>query len=149
VRLYATTCLPSCLKTKLQLVRPLWGPQTSFSSCKTSNLASTRNVLSDPSGMIMQDWRQNVTCRPALWHMDSSDGVATGCGLDGRVSIPGRGKCFLHSIHTCSGDHPASYQMGTGGRAQGREADHFGLALRSRIVELLSLLPHMSSWHRA
>jgi hypothetical protein len=54
------------LKTKLQLVRLLRGPQTSFSSCKTSNLPSTRNVLYDPSGMIMQDWRQNVTCRPAF-----------------------------------------------------------------------------------
>jgi hypothetical protein len=66
VRLHATTCLPSCLKTKPQLFRLLWGPQTSFSSCKTSNLPSTRNVLSDPSGMIMQVWRQNVTCGPAL-----------------------------------------------------------------------------------
>jgi hypothetical protein len=46
VRLYATTRLPSCWKTKLQLDRLLWGPQTSFSSCKTSNLPSTRNVLS-------------------------------------------------------------------------------------------------------
>jgi hypothetical protein len=34
---------------------PLGGPQTSFSSCKMSNLPSTRNVLSDPSGIIMQD----------------------------------------------------------------------------------------------
>jgi hypothetical protein len=58
--------MPSCLKTELQFVRLLWGPQTSFSSCETSNLPSTRNILSDPSGMIMQDWRQNVTCRPAL-----------------------------------------------------------------------------------
>jgi hypothetical protein len=66
VRLYATTCLPSCLKTKLQIVRLLWGPQTSFSICKMSNLPSTRNVLSNPSGMIMQDWRQNVTCGPAF-----------------------------------------------------------------------------------
>jgi hypothetical protein len=60
------TCLPSCWKTKLQRVRLLWGPQTSFSSCKTSNLPSRRNVLSHLSGMIMQGWRQNVTRRPAF-----------------------------------------------------------------------------------
>jgi hypothetical protein len=37
-------------------------------------------------------------------------------GLDGRCSIPGKGKTFplLHSVHTGSGAHPAFYPMGTG-----------------------------------
>jgi hypothetical protein len=42
---------------------------------------------------------------------DSSVGIAMGYGLDGRSLIPGRGKIFLSSS---SGDHPASYPMGTG-----------------------------------
>jgi hypothetical protein len=38
-----------------------------------------------------------------------------GYGLDGRGSIPGRGKIFflLHSVQTESETHPASYSMGT------------------------------------
>jgi hypothetical protein len=47
--------------------------------------------------------------------LDSSVGIATGYGLDGLGSIPGRGKRFLHSVQTGSGPHPASYPMGTDG----------------------------------
>jgi hypothetical protein len=44
---------------------------------------------------------------------DSSVDIGTGYGLDGRGSIPGRGKSFLHSVQTGSEAHPASYPMGT------------------------------------
>jgi hypothetical protein len=46
-----------------------------------------------------------------------------GCALDGRVSIPNRGKTFLHNVPTGSGVHPVSYVMDTGaifGRLSGR-----------------------------
>jgi hypothetical protein len=41
-----------------------------------------------------------------------------GYGLDDRGSIPGGGGNFslLHRVHTDSEAHPASYQMGTGGK---------------------------------
>jgi hypothetical protein len=43
--------------------------------------------------------------------------------LDGRGSIPGRGKISLrHSVQTGSEAHPASYPMGTGGAFPGGEA---------------------------
>lgn len=51
-----TTCLPSCLKIKSKLVGLSRGRQL-----LTSNLSFIRNVLSDLSGLIMHDWRQNVT----------------------------------------------------------------------------------------
>jgi hypothetical protein len=41
-----------------------------------------------------------------------------GYGLNGRGSIPSRGKRFfslLHIFQTGSGVHPTSYSMGTGG----------------------------------
>jgi hypothetical protein len=46
----------------------------------------------------------------------SSVGIATGYGLDRRVSIKGRGNYFSlpHSAQTGSGAHPSSSQMGTG-----------------------------------
>jgi hypothetical protein len=40
---------------------------------------------------------------------DSSVGIATGYGLDGRGSIPGSDKTFsLHSVQTSSGAHPGA-----------------------------------------
>jgi hypothetical protein len=62
---------------------------------------------------------------------DSSVGIATGYGLDGRGSIPGRDYRFslLDSVQTDSGAHPAFYPMGFGGdfprvKRPEREADH-------------------------
>jgi hypothetical protein len=48
---------------------------------------------------------------------DSSVGLATSYELDGRGSIPDRGKICLFSkaSKTSSGAHTASYPMGTGG----------------------------------
>jgi hypothetical protein len=46
-----------------------------------------------------------------LW---SKVGIATGYGLSGRGSIPGRDNIFLHSAQTGAGVHPASYPMGNG-----------------------------------
>jgi hypothetical protein len=47
---------------------------------------------------------------------DSSVGIAAGYWLDGRGSIPGKGKIFslFHSVQTGKGAQPASYLMGTG-----------------------------------
>jgi hypothetical protein len=76
-------------------------------------------------------------------------------GLDGRVSIPSRGKVFLHCVHTGSGTHTDSYPMGTGGSS-------LGVKRSAREVEqsppssgefkkggAISALPHMSSWYSA
>jgi hypothetical protein len=48
---------------------------------------------------------------------DSSVGIATGYGLDGRSSISGRGKKFSlsHSVQTDSEAQPSSYTVGIGG----------------------------------
>jgi hypothetical protein len=44
-------------------------------------------------------------------------GIATGCRLDGRGSIPGMGQYFsiLHSVQTGSGARPSSYTIDTWG----------------------------------
>jgi hypothetical protein len=48
-------------------------------------------------------------------------GVSAGYGLDSQGWIPGRGKNFslLHKVQTCSGSHPASYPVSTGGSFSG------------------------------
>jgi hypothetical protein len=48
---------------------------------------------------------------------DSSVGIATSYGLDGRHSIPSRVRdsSVLHSVETGCGTHSASYPKGTGG----------------------------------
>jgi hypothetical protein len=50
-----------------------------------------------------------------IW--DSSAGIATGYGLDGRSSSPGRGnfRLFLYNVQTGSRTHPVSYSLCTGG----------------------------------
>lgn len=47
----------------------------------------------------------------------SSVGMVSGCGLDGRGSIPGRSKRFspFRSVEAGSEAHPASYRMGSRG----------------------------------
>jgi hypothetical protein len=62
---------------------------------------------------------------------ESSVGVATGYGLEGRSSIPGSLRDFflLHRVQTGSGAHPTFHPMGTrsffpGVKRQGREANH-------------------------
>jgi hypothetical protein len=61
-----------------------------------------------------------VSCSSPLPSSYSSVGMATGYWVDGRDSIPGRGKrsvYLLHSVQTGSGAHPTSYLMDTeGGR---------------------------------
>jgi hypothetical protein len=77
---------------------------------------------------------------------DSSVGIATGNGLDGQGSFPGRDKIFLFSA--------ASYPMGTGEfspgvKRSGREADtHLHLVKRSRMAEPYPHSP-TASWHSA
>jgi hypothetical protein len=55
---------------------------------------------------------------------DSSVGIATVSGLDGRGSIPERGKrfCLLRVVQTGSEAYPVSYPMGTWGSFPGGKA---------------------------
>jgi hypothetical protein len=55
---------------------------------------------------------------------DGSVSIVMVCGLHGQGSIHSRGKkfIFLHSIQTDSGDHPATYPMGTRGSFHGGKA---------------------------
>jgi hypothetical protein len=48
--------------------------------------------------------------------------IAMDYGLDGRVSISGRNKTFLHSVQTDSGLHRVSYPFGGGGSLPGGKA---------------------------
>jgi hypothetical protein len=81
---------------------------------------------------------------------------ATGYGLDGPSSIPGRAKIsLLHSVQTCFGAHTASYPMDTEGEFPGglsgrgvKLTAHLHLVPRSRMVEL-HLHSSMSSWRGA
>jgi hypothetical protein len=57
----------------------------------------------------------------------SSVSTVSDYGLDGRDSIPDRGRGFSSYLcdHTRSGAHPASNTRGTGGKPRpGRDADH-------------------------
>jgi hypothetical protein len=57
-----------------------------------------------------------------LRRRDSSVGIATGYGLDGRevgVRVPVAARVFFQAVQTGSGSHPASYPMGAGGKATG------------------------------
>jgi hypothetical protein len=78
--------------------------------------------------------------------------IATGYGLDGRGSIPGRGNIFslLHSVQTGSRAHPTSYSMGTGGKRPEREADH-STPSSDEIKNggAIPSFPHASSWRDA
>jgi hypothetical protein len=79
---------------------------------------------------------------------DSSVGLATGYGLDGRgigVRFLSRSRdmSLLHSFQTGSEAYPASYTMGTGDSFPGVKApggmkltSHLNLVPRSRTVEL-------------
>jgi hypothetical protein len=79
--------------------------------------------------------------------------IATGYGLDGRSSIPGRGKriSLLLSVQTGSRAHPASYPIVTGavlpgGKWQGCEADHSAPSnAEVKTGGTVPPLPHMSS----
>jgi hypothetical protein len=86
------------------------------------------------------------------WSRDSSVGIATGYGLDGRGSISGRGKrvSLLHSHRTGSGAHPASSPwvlraLSSGLKLPGREADHSppSIVSWSRIWSYTSSSPHV------
>jgi hypothetical protein len=58
-----------------------------------------------------------------LYHVISV-GVVTGCGLDNRDSILGKGKSFFvhHIVQTGFGAHPASYPKGIEGCFHGCKA---------------------------
>jgi hypothetical protein len=92
----------------------------------------------------------------SLFSMSSyTVGLATGYRLDGRGSVPGRGTDFsiLHSAHTGSGSHPASYPMGTGAlflgiKRPGTEADHSPpSSAEVKKAGAIPPLPHTCLWH--
>jgi hypothetical protein len=69
--------------------------------------------------------------------LDSSVGLATGYGFDGRASILGRARDFslLNSVQTGSGAHPASYLMCIGGPfLEGKAAGGLKLTTRLHLV---------------
>jgi hypothetical protein len=68
-----------------------------------------------------------VTCISDCRSRDNLVGITTSYGLDGRSSIHGRVKNFLHVVHTGSGDRP-THPVGMGAfsprvKWPGREAD--------------------------
>jgi hypothetical protein len=72
---------------------------------------------------------------------DSSDGIATGYGLDGPGDRIPVGVRFFAHVQTGPGAHPASWTMSTGSFS-GRGADHPPLlALRSRMSSAIPFLP--------
>jgi hypothetical protein len=71
-------------------------------------------------------------------------------GVEGVGSFPGRGKIFLFSTASrpALGPTQPPGALSLRIKRQGREADHhLHLVPRSRMVELIRSLPHMSSWH--
>jgi hypothetical protein len=62
-------------------------------------------------------------CHPFSLRRDSSVGISTGYGLDGRGSFPVKARLFsLRSVQTGSGVHPAYYTLGTGDSFPGGKA---------------------------
>jgi hypothetical protein len=87
----------------------------------------------------------------------NSVNIATGYGLNGRSSIPGRVKSFslIHRAHAGPWAHPASYPMGTEGSFSGvKLQEREGGRPPSSSVEInnggaITPLSLMSSWHNA
>jgi hypothetical protein len=79
---------------------------------------------------------------------DSTVGIATGWTAGVRFPARARDISLLHSVHTSSEAHPASYPVGTGGsftgvKRPGREADHSpqSSVARSTVLELYLYQP--------
>jgi hypothetical protein len=76
--------------------------------------------LKTPLFMITAERSSNQTCINLVqgniqYQVFQGVGIETGYGLDGQVSVPGRGNTFpLHTVQTGSGSHPPSYPKGTG-----------------------------------
>jgi hypothetical protein len=88
---------------------------------------------------------------------DSSVGIATDYGLEGRDSIPGRDKGFflLHIVPTGSGANTASYPNVRGALLKGAKRPKCGADQSPRPSaevkngEAIYLLPRPSSWRGA
>jgi hypothetical protein len=93
-----------------------------------------------------------VNFRSALttvFYLESSVGIARGYGLDGRGSVPGRGKISLSSTALGQTLLPIQWVPGEGKR-KGREADHSPpSSAEVKNGGAIPPLPHMSSWRRA
>jgi hypothetical protein len=102
--------------------------------------------------LIWTSWRSWEQFRGFNLNNNSNSravGIATSYGLDGRGSIPSRGKKFLSTPHRpdrlwglrsflsngCQGD------LSPGVKRPGREADHSHVVPRSRVVGLYLHLP--------
>jgi hypothetical protein len=118
----------------------------------------------DSSNTYCRDKRFNIhigwaasgrNCNINIRNLDSSVGIATGYGLDGPASIPGRGKIFLFST-TCRpalGPTQPPIQWAPGTlypriKRPGRKADHSPpSSAEVKNGGAIPPLPHMSSWH--
>jgi hypothetical protein len=95
------------------------------------------------------------TLQPVVQSLYLPVGIATGWMSRFRFQAGIRDLAFLHSIHTASGLHPASYPMRTegdipGGKAVGREADHSPpSSAELKNGGAILPLPHTSSWRGA
>jgi hypothetical protein len=89
--------------------------------------------------------------------LDSSVGIATGYGSttegSGFESLWRQKYCTLHAVQTGSGNHQASYPMGTGGKAVGgggvKLTTHLELVPRLNTLGSIHPFPHTSSWRGA
>jgi hypothetical protein len=81
----------------------------SFSSIAPVSLLTQMFVQAPPPPPNGKHPSENIRMPSYRRYKVRSVGIATGYGLDGRVSIPGGEKnlfFLLHSVQTCSGVHP-------------------------------------------
>jgi hypothetical protein len=93
---------------------------------------------------ITEEWGE-------LYSRDSSVGIATGCGLDGRGSIAGRGKIFLFSSpDRLWGPTRHSTQWVPRIKRPGRDANHSPpSSAEDKNCGAIPPLPDIFSWHAA
>jgi hypothetical protein len=77
----------------------------------------SRDERGQPSKVFCRSYSIWIDTYSVSGSRDSAVGVAAGYWLDGRVSIPFRGKglSVFQSVQTGYGTHPASYPVGAGG----------------------------------
>jgi hypothetical protein len=99
-----------------------------FQSCFFSEgllaICPTPNLEAHPLSVVRDSLFNIFTVPSICMSQGSSVSLVSDCGLDDRVSIPGRFKGFSPSlcVQTGSGAHPASKSMGTGGSFLGGKA---------------------------
>jgi hypothetical protein len=99
---------------------------------------------------VPRDWNHFSSSIHPLFSRDSSVGIATDYGLDGRGSIPCSGKRFIYYVTASRpalrpNQPPIQWVLGSlsaGIKRQGREADHSSPS----IADVKNALSHTFSW---